>query len=136
MVVDGANVLAGPFDCLGKSDNQAAKQRGNPTRNPLFSYGDTPTGDYRGYVNHLEPTQTNDNTYGPNGIISLDPQSGDALKAKKNGRFGLLIHGGRLRDSIHLRPTFGCVRVSDESMRKILQAIWPKTEVSVTIKEV
>lgn len=53
----------------------------------------------------------------PPSWISLDPTGGDALSAERNGRFGLLIHGGRLRDGA-LRPTFGCLRVDKASMRQ------------------
>jgi len=133
---DAGTALAGPFDALGKADNAAAKARGNPTRDPTRSFGDTPTGGYRGFVNHLTRTPANDRTYGPQAIITLDPTSGQAKIAKTNGRFGLLIHGGDLNAAGRLRPTFGCVRLSNPSMKKLLAAIPDGEKIEVSVKEV
>lgn len=129
-------VVAGPFDAYGKADNLAAAARGNPTRDPTQSYGDTPTGNYRGYVNDLPRTPKNDATYGPQGVITLDPVSGQALTAKQNGRFGLLIHGGAPSAAGKLRPTFGCIRVANASMTALLAAIPAGQTVDVTVTQV
>lgn len=133
---DTGLTLAGPFPAYGKADNQAAASRGNPTRNPLFSFGDTPTGGYRGVRNNLAQTPKNSSTYGPQAIITLDPVSGQAKIAKQNGRFGLLIHGGDLNAAGKLRPTFGCVRVANASMVAILAAFPPTERIDVTVAEV
>ena len=53
----------------------------------------------------------------------LDPVSGQAKIPKQNGRFGLLIHGGDLNAAGKLRPTFGCVRVFNNDLADLLQAI-------------
>jgi len=136
-VFDGTGTpLAGPFDALGKADNAAAAARGNSTRNPVHSYGDTPTGGYRGFVNQLARTAINDRTYGPQAIITLDPVSGQAKTAKENGRFGLLIHGGALNAAGQLRPTFGCVRVANASMVNILASIPATERIDVVVTEV
>ncbi len=132
---DSGTALAGPFDCLCKADNQAAAARGNPQRDPTKSYGDTPTGRYRGYVNQLQRTPINDRTYGPQSVITLDPVSGQAKVAKENGRFGLLIHGGDLNAAGKLRPTFGCVRVSNASMQALLRALPAGERIEVAVKE-
>lgn len=132
---DAGTALAGPFDCYGKSDNLSAKAKGNPTRDPTRSFGDTPTGKYRGFVNDMARTPANDKTYGPQGVISLDPQSGQAKVAKENGRFGLLIHGGALNAAGRLRPTFGCVRVADGDMVAILRAIPKGERIDVTVTQ-
>jgi hypothetical protein len=126
----------GPFECYGKADNASAAAKGNPTRDPTKSFGDTPTGRYRGFVNKIVSTPANDRTYGPQPVITLDPQSGQAKIAKENGRFGLLIHGGALNAAGRLRPTFGCVRVANDTMVKILAAIPAAEKIEVTITAV
>lgn len=103
------------FRCLGKADNAAAKRQGNPQRDPLKQYGDTPTGVYIGTLGVTYKGRT----YGEFPVIMLSPVSGDALRAQdKGGRSGLWIHGGDPRNG-ELRPTHGCVRV-DDSTQKIL----------------
>lgn len=136
-VTDNARTpLAGPFDVLGKADNAAARARGNPDRDPTLSYGDTPAGRYRAYTNALARTPVNDRTYGPQGVITLDPISGQAKVAKTNGRWGLLIHGGELNAAGRLRPTFGCLRLSNASMQEVLGAIPVDEAIEVTVSEV
>src|SRR5260370_18245125 len=92
---DDAAVLFGPVPCLCKADNQEAAQHGNPARDSTRSFGDTPTGDYSiaELVTHPKG-ETTLHTYGASPSVLLDPQSGDALTAKTNGREGLMIHGG------------------------------------------
>ncbi|MBI4907497.1 MAG: L,D-transpeptidase [Acidobacteria bacterium] len=127
--------LAGPFDALCKADNAAAAARGNPSRDPTKSYGDTPTGKYRGFVSALARTPVNDRTYGPQSVITLDPVSGQAKTAKENGRWGLLIHGGALNAAGKLRPTFGCVRVSNTSMQILLGKLPGGEKIEVVVSE-
>jgi hypothetical protein len=112
------------MDCLGKADNQEAARRGNPTRDPTKPFGDTPTGSYHAHPFRwpTAPPLADRKKYGPHGWIAIDPQSGQALTAKINGRHGLLIHSGELRAG-NLRPTFGCVRVTDEAMKKLLDLV-------------
>ena len=62
-------------------------------------------------------------SYGPHAAIVLNPTSGDALTAKNRGRTGLLIHSGAPGASGKLRATHGCIRLSDEDMASLLQAI-------------
>jgi hypothetical protein len=44
---DNGRKIAGDYPALGKSDSQTAADKGNPNRDPLQPYGDTPLGDYR-----------------------------------------------------------------------------------------
>jgi hypothetical protein len=44
VAADGATLLAGPFQTYGKADGQTAAANGNPTRNTLLPFGDTPLG--------------------------------------------------------------------------------------------
>ena len=111
--------------CLGISDNSQAIAHGNPSRNSLKPYGDTPTGVYLGTV--IPPGDADG--YGVNRRLFLTPVSGDGVKAESapNNRAGLLVHGGRLNPVYTwwegLRPTYGCVRVPDDGMGRVLKVI-------------
>lgn len=106
--------------CYGKSDQAAATRVGNSTRDPLQKNGDTPTGTYKAEVGgKLVPSRS----YGKNPIIRLIPQSGDAVLAARNGRKGLLIHGGESGEAGQLRPTHGCIRVSEETQAALVRCL-------------
>jgi hypothetical protein len=107
---------------LGKADNLGAAAHGNPTRDPTRPYGDWAAGTYA--VTGLAPVDRSDpeevNTFGPWGKLVLDPTGGPALDGKRHGRYGLLLHGGRLSMSQRLRPTYGCGRVADADMERLV----------------
>lgn len=115
--------------CLGKADNGKARREGNPTRDPLKQYGDTPTGTY-------EKTRIVRLPEGRVGIgeywITLDPIGGDAQIAEDNGRHSLGIHGGRGND--RLVPTLGCIRAADKHMHELFMLL-QSCAFSVEIKE-
>lgn len=109
-------------ECLGQADLMAAIQHGNPQRNPLKGYGDTPLGRYRATLGPAHSSTPADlRSYGPHRVILLQPLDGDALTAAKNGRDGIWIHGGApAPDGIGLRPTHGCVRLSDRNQGELV----------------
>jgi hypothetical protein len=109
---------------LGKSDNAAAARRGNPSRDPTRPFGDTPAGEYACAIGRPGAvTAELERKYGPHGWIALDPIAGQALQAKRNGRFGLLIHGGALNAKGRLRPTHGCIRMFNPDLAALLRAV-------------
>ena len=118
-------VIAGPFFAYGRSDGATAAKHGNPSRNSLLKYGNTPTGDYRVpvIVNTGAGTNYGSRSYGPHEALVLEPTGGQALESKINGRTGLMIHGGDPGANGRLRATHGCVRLSNDDMRKLLDAI-------------
>jgi hypothetical protein len=123
---DGTTLIAGPFSAFGKADGQTANLHGNASRNTLLPFGDTPAGTYA--VPGLEATggatTRSSHSYGPNGAIRLNPTGGDAdTAATLGGRQYLLIHGGDLNGSGQLRPTNGCIRLSNADMASLLNAI-------------
>jgi lipoprotein-anchoring transpeptidase ErfK/SrfK len=132
------SVVFGPVPCLGKADNTAATVQGNSTRDPTLSFGDTPTGDYRvtEFVKHTSG-ETTSITYGVSPSLLLDPQDGQALVAKNNGRNGLMIHGGAPSATGGLRPTHGCIRLSETSQRDLvaLTAGIAIASLSVSVRE-
>lgn len=125
------------WTAFGKSDNANAVAQNNPTRDPIKIGGDLPSGSYNVVVGEI---LTPHRTYGPNAVLRLDPQAGQAITAKRNGRTGLLIHGGEVRANTgHLRPTYGCLRVSNEDMVDLLGIITeegPRAKHTLTVFEV
>ncbi len=111
----GRKLIAGPFECYAKSDNQAAAAAGNPSRDPMHVLGDLPLGRY--WLQPLPPG-TPERSYGPGIRYLMNPTGGPALKAKKNGRRGIEIHGGA-RGIQGMRPTHGCLRVDDSTIEAI-----------------
>jgi hypothetical protein len=128
---DAGNTLAGPYDVLGKSDNATAASHGNPSRDPLLPYGDTPEGIYD--VSHAVATGAGTNfsehSYGLFGGLVLQPVSGDALAAAAAGRIGLMVHSGDPGPTNPLRPTHGCLRLSNDSMNALMQALSSASQV-------
>ncbi|MEO8028214.1 MAG: hypothetical protein ABI823_17150 [Bryobacteraceae bacterium] len=122
---DANGALWGPAACYGKADAQSASAHGNPQRDPLQPFGDTPLGSYACAIGRPAVTPRISRSYGPNGYVVLRAVSGPAKTAEQNGRFGLLIHGGDLNAAGKLRPTFGCVRVGNEDLKALLAKIEP-----------
>lgn len=108
----------GRFPALGKADDQEAARRGNPTRNPLRPFGDTPTGTWRARVG---PAMPDTFTYGIHPVIYLWPTGGDALASHSplNRRTGIWLQGGALGPGGQLRPTYGGIRVHDGTMARL-----------------
>lgn len=102
--------------CLGKADNQKAADVGNPTRDPLHKYGDTPLGLYDGFIEEFEQPHPRIG----DGWIKLKPRHGDCAAAAGNGREGLGIHAGR---GDVLVPTYGCVRVRELDFKLIIATL-------------
>ncbi len=114
-------VVFGPVAALGRADQATAAANNNPSRDPREPYGDTPTGAYLPVGFTLK---ADEGTYGPHGVIILDPVAGDAAQAKANGRSGLLIHAGDARQSNgELRATNGCVRLSNTAMANFIRVL-------------
>jgi hypothetical protein len=135
---DDGSLVFGPVACLGKADNGAAKAHGNPTRDPTQRFGDTPTGSYAAVMLVVHDAgETNVHTYGAHPSILLDPVSGQALTAKQQGRTGIMIHGGAPSPTGGLRPTNGCVRLSEADQGSLIALVQPVAlrTVSVVITE-
>lgn len=130
--VGGANTeltLFGPIPVLGRADSADAARHGNPDRNPLKPYGDTPTGTFACTVVGAGDSLR---SYGPHGRILLRAVGGAALLAAGDGlaittddghRAGLMIHGGAPGNGGGLRPTHGCLRLSNENMAALLAVL-------------
>jgi lipoprotein-anchoring transpeptidase ErfK/SrfK len=122
--VDG--IARAEFKVLGRGSTTVnQKPTGNPTRNPFYFAGDTPTGDYssQGIVSTGDWEQK---SYGPWGAVRLKAAGGDALVAERLGRTGLLIHGGSpgtpsMFDGY--RSTLGCLRLSNSDMKQLVVLI-------------
>ncbi len=121
--------LVGPFRVLGRSSDVWMKGgkpvfNKNKPRNPALRYGDTPTGSYR--VGEIR-RRADIARFGPHPAIQMIPVRGEALKAARNGRENLLIHGGRDgRKTVfgdNLVPTQGCIRMHDNDLENLIAEI-------------
>ena len=111
-----------PARCYADADGAAAAAHGNPTEDPLRAFGDHPVGLYLVIAVRWSTTESERQKYGPV-RLRLDPLAGDALKAKRNGRDGLCIHGGPLAADGRLRATNGCLRTDDETAIALAKAV-------------
>ena len=118
----GGAVLAGPFPALGRAADVLAARAGNPQRLRTRPGGDTPLGRFRlkgfqaSHPSHVH-------SFGPYGRILLTPVSGEAALAEAAGRLELALIGGRLGPFDRLRATDGAVRLHDQSMWSLQQAL-------------
>lgn len=130
---DGA--VAETFPCLGKADLATAARKGNPKCNPERPYGDTPTGTWRLRVGGI---QRDSHAYGTHRVLLLWPLGGQGyLSYTLGGRGGIWIHGGDLNAAGGLRPTYGSIRVSNETMARLLVLIDQHGQIeTLEIKEV
>lgn len=126
---DAGELMFPGAPCLGKADNARAAKEGNPLRSPRMPYGDTPAGEYA--PARVEIFAAPHARLG-RGWIPLHGETGAALAAVRNGRTGLGIHAGRGDGA--LVPTFGCLRVSDSTFDRLVQAIGDD-QVRVTIED-
>jgi hypothetical protein len=116
---DAGKTIAGPGRCRGEADNTAARVHDNVQEDPRRAYGDHPCGVYQPtQVVRFSPGDPLYRTYGP-AFIRLNPISGEALEAKRNGRTGIGLHGGALHPDGRLRETFGCNRADDTDIDTI-----------------
>jgi len=113
--------IFGPLRARGEADNTGAATHDNPEEDPTQLYGDHPSGFYRvTAIAHPDPHR-----YGP-AFLVLDPLEGEALEAKRTGRTGLGIHGGRLHADGRLRETFGCLRVDNATLDRVVELVTPE----------
>lgn len=126
--------------CLGKADNGQALKNGNPDRDPVRPWGDTPTGTYRpAKVITFSPEHATLGRF----AIALVGSGGQALEAMlerpdKPRRTELYIHATRSLDEgrgeTRLIPTYGCLRLLDADMAA-LAALLGDQAVAITIDE-
>jgi hypothetical protein len=135
---DDDTTICGPFEIAGSANAEVALEQGNPTCDPLYPYGHTPTGQYRvsGLVTTGQNTPFRVTEFGPFGAIVLEPRSGVAALAQETGRSTLMIHGGNLSRKGHLRVTNGCLRLSNDDMRLLTRALQDLEGVVCEVNEV
>jgi hypothetical protein len=119
------HVVAGPFAVCGRADRGAAGRHGNSSCHALLPFGDTPLGRYRmtGIVPTGRRTSLPVERFGPHGVVVLTPAAGDAALADANGRFCIVIQGGKLGPGRRLRPTNGSLRLADKDQKRLVRAL-------------
>jgi len=106
------------YPCRGKADNQNAADHGNPTRDPKVAWGDHPDGVYD-VPRVMTCTPDLAHSFGPY-KLALYAVSGDG-KTRQDSEGanwdGLEAHGGDPQpDGVHLRATYGCLRVHNSTI--------------------
>lgn len=109
VLADDGSVLYGPVPAAGRAHSRLAKAHGNPDRNPLLPYGDTP---YGGYL-----VERGDE------VLVLYPREGDAALADANGRFRICIVGNPSGSHNGLHATAGSVRMFPEDLQRLLHML-------------
>lgn len=107
--------------CLGKADQFAADKAGNKERDPAKHFGDTPLGEFKV---ELAGVGASIRSYGPNKRFLL---------LGVPGREGIMVHGGAPGNGGGLRPTDGCLRVSNDDMAWLIENF--KTPCTIDITE-
>jgi len=116
---DMGQLLCGPFPVAARAGDVRARSAGNPARNPLLRYGDTPTGTYR--VTRVAQ------------VIVLEATAGDAALAEANGRYRLFIQGGEPGPDGALRSTSGNLRLADADLVALITALGEEKNVRVDV---
>jgi hypothetical protein len=129
---DSGRLVCGPFAVAARAGDARAQAEGNPRRNPLLRYGDTPTGSYRvtRFVRHEARAQ---GRFGPNGVLVIEATAGDAALAEANGRYRLFIQGGAASPVGSLRSTAGNLRLANADLTVLIAALGDETNVRVDI---
>ena len=118
-VYNASGVSQMSVNCLGKS----AYGYDMYTKN-----GHTPTGTYTGYLyGPVSPSSS----YGPYKVVAMTGVSGVIVTS---GRSGIWIHGGTAASTdsatYPLRPTYGCVRISNSNQNTMVTKITALTSSS------
>lgn len=136
----GAVIESWPI--LGKADNAKAAAKGNPTRDPLRPFGDTPTGDYAPVkVVEFTDAELAKGTSVGRRWFHLRGTGGDAAIAcgpvvgafNAGARTGLGLHAGRPGE--RLVPTYGCLRMLENDLEDLCAAVGDDA-LQVSVEEV
>jgi RHS repeat-associated protein len=101
------------FDVLGKGDGQDRTKRN----------ADTPLGIYE-FTGFLSGGKVR--SYGPGQRVGMAPVGGEALDIENAGTrevSTIRIHGGDLTAKNDLRPTYGCIRATNEHMEILINEL-------------
>jgi hypothetical protein len=129
---ESGRLLCGPFAVAARAGDARARAEGNPKRNPLLRYGDTPTGSYR--VTRLarhEPRAQE--SFGRHGVLVIEATAGDAALAEANGRYRLFIQGGAAAPNGALRSTSGSLRLANGDLATLIAAVGEEKDVRVDV---
>jgi hypothetical protein len=129
--------ICGGLAVAGRSTDSLAAAEGNPRRDPKLLYGDTPTGRYRlaRTLKSGKGTFFPTAEFGPHGVVVLEAVAGDAALAEANGRFHILLQGGRRAANGGLRSSAGALRLANDDLHLLMAALKKADELSCEIVE-
>jgi hypothetical protein len=129
--------ICGGFAVAGRSTDSLAAAEGNPRRDTKLLYGDTPTGRYRlaRTMKSGKGTFFPTAEFGPHGVVVLEAVAGDAALAEANGRFHVLLQGGRRAANGGLRSSAGALRLANDDLRLLMAALRKADEVTCEVVE-
>ena len=111
------------FDLNGKYVKSYSALAKGVTRNRMITNGDTPHGLYKitGWIvpGKNQPASRR-RSYGPNPRLKIKGIKGEA---KESGRTLLRVHGGDKSENGKLRPTHGCIRLSNEDIKDLFDSV-------------
>lgn len=116
-------LIFGPVSALGRGSNHTAN--GYDHTNWRLKNADVPTGVYNTVVHSAGATAS----FGPHQRVWFNSAvSGNALIAQNNGRDEIMVHGGNPETNISatwypLRPTYGCIRLTDNDQESLMIAL-------------
>jgi hypothetical protein len=129
--------ICGGIAVAGRSTDSLAAAQHNPRRDPRLMYGDTPTGRYRlgRILKSGKGTYFPTAEFGPHGVIVLEAIDGDAALAEANGRFHVLLQGGRSAANGGIRSSAGALRLANDDLRLLMAALRKTDEFSCEVME-
>jgi len=123
----------GPVEVCATADSAAAEAAGNPTCDPLRPGGHAPFGAYRlKEVKPVAPELLDE--LGDHALV-FEPLSGEGRRAESHGRLVLLVHGGRPGEDGRLRPTDAGLRVTPETLGRLVAAAKRGEQVDLDVQE-
>lgn len=120
---DEGHCVLGPVRCRGEADDAEEARHGTPDDDSIGVFGDHPFGKSR--LTAIEQNKQPVRSYG-RFFFRLFPLTGEAKAGWKAGRRGLGLHGGDLGLDGTLRPTFGCLRLDNETCEALAKLLAPE----------
>jgi hypothetical protein len=124
LLSSGGETLLRPVRILARASRRIGRKHGNPTCARELPFGDPPAGSYE-ITGSLPPDTAHrrPRRFGRLGALLLAPRAGEAFASRVNGRSVFALHGGPLDSAGRLRPTRGGLRLADDDLAALFDAV-------------